>query len=47
MIEEIKKDAKNIEFENEHIIESILNEENGKKFDFEKLKIYQLVPQKV
>ena len=46
VIEEIKKNAKNIEFENEHIMESILDKENENKFDVEKLKIYQLVPQK-
>lgn len=43
-VEEIKKRKSEIEFKNDSIIGQIIDEEKGKEFDVEALKIYELIP---
>ena len=46
-LSEIKFNKNNIRFENNHMIESIINKENNKKFDVNTLKMYELVPTEI
>ena len=44
IVEEIKTRKDEIKFENDNIIWQILDKENGKEFDVDKLKVYELIP---
>ena len=44
IVEEIKTRKDEISFENDNIIGQILDEEYGKEFDVDALKVYELVP---
>lgn len=44
IVAEIKKRKDGIMFENSCIIGQILDKENGKEFDVDELKVYELVP---
>ena len=44
IVEEIKTRKDEIKFENDNIIWQILDEEHGKEFDVDKLKVYELIP---
>lgn len=46
-LSEIKNNKYEIRFENNHMIESIINKENNKKFDVNTLKMYELVPTEI
>ena len=44
IVEEIKTRKDEIKFENDNIMWQILDKENGKEFDVDKLKVYELIP---
>ena len=44
IVEEIKKRKTEIQFENDNILGQILDDEKGKEFDVDALKIYELIP---